>query len=129
MSLLSESEFQIRSVIAKWLDAVAAGDTATIAGIYAEDGRILLAGSPVISGRAAIEGFWQGLLTASASSLVFGPTTIEVDAAGTMAFEVGTYSFKTMSDDVSTHNSGNYVVVWKNIDNFWNVSIDALISN
>ena len=129
MSLSSNAEIQIRSVIAGWLEAVAAGDTKAIAEIYAEDGRILVAGSPVISGRAAIEDFWRGLLAASAGSLVFGPTTIDVDAAGTMAFEVGTYSFESRSGDDTTRTSGNYVVVWKNIDGSWNVAVDALVAD
>ncbi|MCJ2130773.1 YybH family protein [Methylobacterium sp. E-045] len=129
MSIISESENEIRAVISGWLGSVASGDAGSIAGIYAEDGRILVAGSPVIGGRPAIEAFWQGLLAASAGTLVFGPTTIEVDAAGTMAFEVGTYRFETRSDGVTTRNAGGYVVVWKKTSGSWQVSVDALVAN
>lgn len=47
MSVISESENEIRAVISGWLGSVASGDAGSIAGIYAEDGRILVAGSPV----------------------------------------------------------------------------------
>jgi uncharacterized protein (TIGR02246 family) len=128
MTLASQSEGEIRATIEDWLAAVRANDAAKIAGIHAEDGRILAAGAPVIAGRAAIEEFWKGLLAVTNDTVVFGPTTIDVDPAGTMAFEVGTYSFMTGEAGSETENSGKYVVVWKKIAGEWKVCVDSLVA-
>ncbi|WP_020187910.1 SgcJ/EcaC family oxidoreductase [Methylopila sp. 73B] len=129
MSPTSNSESEIRSAIEVWLGAVRANDAAKIAEVHAEDGRILVAGAPVIAGRAAIAEFWAGLLAATNDTVVFGPTTIDVDPAEAMAFEVGTYSFKTGDAGAETDNSGKYVVVWKKIDGAWKVCIDSLVAD
>jgi uncharacterized protein (TIGR02246 family) len=128
MTLASPSEGEIRATIDAWLAAVRANDAAKIAEIHAEDGRILAAGAPVISGRPAIQEFWSGLLAVTNDTVVFGPTTIDVDPAGTMAFEVGTYSFKTGEAGSGTDNSGKYVVVWKKIAGEWKVCVDSLVA-
>lgn len=122
-------ETEIRSVIEAWLAAVRANDSAKIAEIHAEDGRILVAGSPIISGRPAIAEFWKGLLAATNDTVVFGPTTVDVDDAGTMAFEVGTYSFSTGAPGETTESTGKYVVVWRKIDGTWKVSVDSLVAS
>jgi uncharacterized protein (TIGR02246 family) len=124
----STSESEIRSTIAAWLAAVRSEDAAAIAEIHAEDGRILVGGSPVIAGRAAIADFWKGLLAVTNGTVVFGPTTIEVDPAGAMAFEVGTYSFKTGGPGEETANAGNYLVVWKKVGGEWKVCVDSLVA-
>jgi uncharacterized protein (TIGR02246 family) len=122
---MSNAEGEIRTTIEAWLAAVRAEDHAAIAEIHAEDGRIIVANSPVISGRAAIAEFWKGLLAATDGTVVFGPTTIEVDGGGSMAFEVGTYSFKTGE----TANSGNYLVAWKKVGEVWKVGVDSLVAS
>lgn len=129
MSPMSNSELEIRSVIEVWLGAVRANDAAKIAEVHAEDGRILVAGAPVISGRAAIAEFWGGLLAATNDTVIFGPTTIDVDPAEAMAFEVGTYSFKTGGEGGETDNSGKYLVVWKKIAGEWKVCVDSLVAD
>ncbi len=121
---MSNAEAEIRSTIHAWLAAVQAQNPAAIAQIHAEDARILLGGSPVVLGRAAIEDFWKGLIEVTNGTVVFGPTTIEVDAADSMAFEVGTYSFTA----AGVENAGNYLVVWKKIDGEWKVGVDALVA-
>ena len=122
---MSTAETEIRSTIDAWLAAVRDEDAAAIGQIHAEDGRILVSGSPVISGRGAIADFWKGLLAVTNGTVAFGPDTIEVDEAGAMAFEVGSYSFKTGE----TANSGNYLVVWKKVGDEWKVCVDSLVAS
>jgi uncharacterized protein (TIGR02246 family) len=129
MATASAAETDIRATIDAWLSAVRSNDSDKIAAIHAEDGRIIVAGSPVISGRQAIAEFWHGLLAITSDTVTFGPTLIDVDPAGTMAFEVGTYAFSTGATGELVKNAGKYTVVWKKIGGSWKVCVDSLVAD
>lgn len=129
MSLAIPFDSEIHAVIEAWLRAVKANDAGAIAEIHAEEGRILVAGSPIISGRPAIAEFWKGLLAVTNDTVSFGPTTIDVDASGTMAFEIGTYSFSVGAAGEASKSSGKYAVVWRKIGGAWKVCVDSLVAD
>lgn len=112
----AEADGAIDSVMAAYITAVEGGDTATIAGIFAEDVEIVFPTGPIRKGRAdAIAAFAE----------MFGSTTItelrlmDVQRAfsGDMAVETGAFSLtlqpRDTSDATSITDRGYYMVVWE----------------
>ncbi len=91
-------------------EALAAkGDANAIAALYTVTGQALPAGSEAVSGTEALRKFWQGVLDSGVKGVRL--KTLEVEAAGDTAHEVGQYE---LLDAVGkTLDRGKYVVVWK----------------
>ena len=108
--------FQVRKAIeegnAKFGNAVRKGDGAAIAALYTEDATLLPPDSGPIKGRAGIEAFWKGGLSMGIKEAVL--TTVDVSAAGDLAYEVGRFALKIQPEGKGTiEQEGKYVVVWK----------------
>ena len=102
----------IENEIAKFEAAANAGDAAAIANIYSEDATLLPPGSPQIKGRADIQAFWQGFLSAGASDAKL--RVVDVGVSGDMAYEIGAFEAKLPVPEGGTApGTGKYVVVWK----------------
>lgn len=119
----------IRELSRQWVDAVAAGDTETIAGLYTEDGLVMPPGAPQAQGPEAVGAAWAELMELPEFSLTFEPTTIEVAEAGDMAYDVGTYQLSFESEDGPVQDVGKYVVVWVKEDGEWKAAADIFNSD
>jgi ketosteroid isomerase-like protein len=75
--------------------------------------------SDVVKGRAAIQAMWQGVFGSGVTGVDL--TTLEVEAHGNSAHEVGTYVIK-VKDAVA--DRGKYVVVWKKVGGQWQLHRD-----
>src|SRR5678815_5270361 len=64
----------------QWEAALKKGDGAAIAALYTPNAQLLPAGSEVVSGTAAIQKFWQGVVDSGIRGAKL--TTLEVDAHG-----------------------------------------------
>jgi uncharacterized protein (TIGR02246 family) len=119
--------------VAKEIDAVnqqvaaalAAGDSAAIAALYTEDAQLLPPGSPVVSGRAAIGGFWQGAITSGVKGISL--KTNEIRGKRKAAYEVGEYRLTGAGG--KELEVGKYIVVWKRIEGQWRLHRDIWNSN
>ena len=97
------------------VEAVAKKDAAMIAATYTPDALYFLPNAEPMKGRQAIQKHWQSLLDSGVSSLTL--KTIEVESAGDLADEVGTYEVKNKQAEVVER--GNYCVVWKRVGGQW----------
>jgi uncharacterized protein (TIGR02246 family) len=119
---------QIRHAIeegnAKFGKAVRKGDGAAIAALYAEDATLLPPDSNMIKGRGGIEAFWKGGLQMGIKEAVL--TTVDVSAAGELAYEIGTFALKVQPEGKEPiGQKGKYVVVWKKApDGSWKLHVD-----
>src|SRR5512132_2467470 len=77
----------IRLAVDNFTKAVLAGDFATAASYYSEDGMMMPPNGPVIEGRAAIQSFLTGYPKITA----FNQKIIELDAASDLAYARLTY--------------------------------------
>lgn len=103
---------EIEAALVTFADAFNKGDAAAVAAHYAEDAAVLPPDSPRIDGRAGIEAFWKGAITAGVSDLSL--KAVEVAPGGNYAFEVGEASFSAPGKDgVKMTSSIKYVVVGK----------------
>ena len=85
--------------------------------------------SPLI-GRDSVKKYWEQLF--QFGNIDFSIRTQEVKANGTLAVELGKYSFKFNPNPNSPIpvivDSGNYVCCWQKIDGSWKLVWDAPVS-
>ena len=90
---------QINEINAKWLVAVAQGDSAMIEALYTPDGLLLPSNSPPIEGAKAIAGVWKSWSELPNVKIGFGTTRLEVSSSGDMAMDYGWYTFAFDTDN------------------------------
>ena len=73
----------------QFLEALAKGDAAGCAAVYPEDGKLLPTNSPILTGRQAIQEFWQGAINMGVKGATL--QTVELDEQGDTAIEIGAY--------------------------------------
>jgi uncharacterized protein (TIGR02246 family) len=109
---------------AEWLTAFNAGDASGVAQIYAQDGRILPPNSPIVDGRAAIEGFLKEFV-ASKAQLSFSRVTVHESAD--LCAAAGEYELEIPG---APTDSGKFVEVWrKDADGSWLIVDDIFNSS
>jgi ketosteroid isomerase-like protein len=82
-------------------------------------------GAARVDGRADIQAFWQGAIDGGLSDLTL--KTIEVEANGATAYEVGALTLKAPGENgaAATTVLGKYIVLWKNgADGSWRLHRD-----
>ena len=100
--------------------AFGAADAETLAGYYMTDGQLLPPGSDFVTGRAAIQTFWQGVMDAGVASASL--TTVEALAVDSLAFEVGQYALADA--DGNPIDEGKYIVIWRLTADGWKLHRD-----
>jgi ketosteroid isomerase-like protein len=110
-------------------DAIARGDAAAAAAVYAEDARLLPPGAEPLAGRTAAERFWRGEIDAGVCGLEL--ETLELEQRGDTAIEVGRYVLASARPRAeATTDRGKYVVIHKRqADGSWKWGIDIFNSN
>jgi len=110
----------IESVNQQFAAAFEKGDTAAIAALYTPDGEALPPNGEVVHGREAIQAMWQSVLGMGIASV--GLTTRELESAGDLAWEGGTYELR--GKDGTPADRGKYIVIWKREQGQWRIHRD-----
>lgn len=124
-SQLSAIRQQIDSTNAAFVAALRRGDSAGMAAVYTADGQLLPPGAPMMSGKAAIQAFWQGALDMGVGDGML--ETLELDVHGDTAAEVGQGVLKTKAGQVI--DTAKYIVLWKRENGTWKWYRDIYNSN
>jgi uncharacterized protein (TIGR02246 family) len=126
---MGSSQADARSAIEagnkRWAQALARGDAASIAALYTPSAQVLPANGNVVYGQPAIEKFWQGAIDSGFKAVTL--TTLEVEACGDTAYEVGKYSVPGEGGKVL--DTGDYIVIWKNDKGQWKLHRDTWTTN
>lgn len=124
-------EQQLRDSEAKWNQAYAAHDAAGLAGAYADDAALANPGSPLISGRSAIDKETAAFAADRNLQVKFASDRIQVAASGDLAYTRGHYTL-TMTDPATrraSDTSGSYLTVWKKqSDGNWKAVEDFVVA-
>jgi ketosteroid isomerase-like protein len=99
----------IEAVDKAFCAAMDRSDAAAIAALYTSIAEVLPPGIEAVRGREAIRKIFQAGMDAGQKELTL--TTVEVEAHGDTAHEVGTWTAK--GKDGTILDSGKYVVIWK----------------
>ena len=105
--------------------ALARGDAAGCAAVYTDDGKVLAPDTPLITGREAIQGYWQGILDMGVKGVSL--QTIDLEEMGDTAVERGAATLDIQTGGGETVQATiKFVVVWKRqADGSWKWDTDC----
>ena len=95
-------------------------DAAGLADFYTENGQLLPTGSDFVTGKAAIQAFWQGAMDMGIKTARL--ETVEAEGHGDTAIEIGKYTLSGEAGNVM--DRGKYVVIWKQEGGQWKLHRD-----
>jgi uncharacterized protein (TIGR02246 family) len=109
---MAQGRAEVDEANRRFMEAFERGDAASLAALYAEDAVALPPDAPMISGRAEIEKFWQGLMAAGARGINL--VTLRLAGSGDVLHEVGraTITIQPEGGETSTQTV-KYVVIWE----------------
>jgi len=96
------------------------GDAAGLAGLYTANSQMLVSNLDFVAGSGAIQATWQALMDLGIKTVTLD--TIEVEAFGDTAYEVGKYTLQDA--DGHTLDQGKYIVIWKQESGQWKLHRD-----
>jgi uncharacterized protein (TIGR02246 family) len=101
------------------------GDAPGMAALYTSDGQILPPNGNFVTGRPAIQSFWQALMDMGVKEVML--ETVEVDSHGSTAYEVG--KFMLHAEGGQMIDKGKYIVIWKKEAGQWRLHRDIFNSS
>ncbi len=116
----------------QFCEAVNRGDAAAVAALYAEDAKLLPPNTEMVSGRQAIQAFWEGALEMGVWDINLESVGVGYD--GNLAYEIGAYTLNIQPEGgQAMTDTGKYVLVrkrqadgtWKMTADIWNSSVPA----
>lgn len=99
--------------------ALIAKDAAAAASVYDENASLLPPNEPIITGRANIQAYWQGVIDAGLIDAKV--ETIAASSDGDLGYEIGTFELKfQLEDGTIISDIGKYTeVLQRNEDGYW----------
>lgn len=119
----------IEAANARFEQEFAKGDASALARMYTENATVLPPESDLVTGRDAIQAFWQGAIQSGVKNLRL--KTVQVDELGTAAAkEIGRFSLDAPApQDQMMKVEGKYVVVWRKVGAEWKLDADIWNTN
>jgi uncharacterized protein (TIGR02246 family) len=96
------------------------GDAVGLADLYTENGQLLPTGSDFVTGKVAIQTFWQGAMDMGIKTARL--ETVEAEGYGDTAIEIGKYTL--IGEAGKAMDRGKYVVIWKQEGGQWKLHRD-----
>ena len=119
----------IREVIAEanndFMATFGRGDAAGMADLYTDDGQVLPPNSDFVTGKEAIQSFWQALMDMGFKEAKMD--IVELEERGNLAFEVSKYTLK--GEEGQVLDQGKYIVIWKQEGGQWKLHRDIFNSS
>jgi uncharacterized protein (TIGR02246 family) len=101
------------------------GDAAGLAAFFTEGGQLLPPNSDFVTGRQAIQAFWQGVMDMGIKSMKL--EIVEVEDHGDTAIVVGKYTLSGEAGQVL--DTGKSIVIFKQVDGQWKAHRDMFNSS
>ena len=115
----------ITAAIEKFMAAYNQGDAAGLAALYTVNGQLLPTSNDFISGKSAIQKFWQARMNPGVNSVKL--ESVEIEAHEETAIEVGVYSVQGQENQI--FDRGKYIVIWKLEKGQWKLHRDMMNSS
>lgn len=117
---LAAAEAAVRARGAALLAAEQARDIPAVMAFYAEDAILQPGGMPQVTGRAGLQGLFEGMVAAMGETGSYASTTtsIQVAASGDLAIEHGVNQFTVGG----ATTMGKYLAIWRLTGGEWLVS-------
>jgi uncharacterized protein (TIGR02246 family) len=124
-SISTEVRDAIAAANENFMAAFKKGDAAGLAALYTENGQVLPPNSDFVTGKEAIQAFWQALIDMGIKDLKL--KTVEVEGHGDTAIEVSQYTIH--GEGGQELGKGKYIVIWKQQEGQWKLHRDIYNSN
>ena len=125
----AQIEAQLRQNEARWNQAYAAHDAATLAAAYADDAALANPGAPLVAGIGAIRKETSAFAADPNLQVQFASDRVQVAASGDLAYTRGHYTM-TITDPATKKpatSTGSYLTVWqKQKDGAWKAVEDFI---
>lgn len=110
---------------AEFVAAMNRGDIAAAVNVYMDNAKLLPPNAPAFTGKADIQGFWEGAAQALGVKSV-SMKTVDLEFIGDTAIEHGEYTLGLEAGE----DKGKFIVVWKRqADGTWKWHIDIFNSS
>jgi ketosteroid isomerase-like protein len=96
-----------------------------VAALYTEDALLLPPGADFISGRQAIQAFWQAVMNSGVRGVQL--ETVELAHYGQALQEIGRYTLTGAGGQVL--DRGKYIVIWRHDGPDWQIHRDIFNSS
>jgi len=120
---------EVRGAIAaaneNFMAALKRGDAAGMAALYTENGQVMPPNGDFVTGRQAVQMFWQALMNMGIKEAKM--EIIEVEGHGDTAIEVSTFTLQGEGGQVL--DKGKYIVIWKQEEGQWKLHRDIFNSS
>lgn len=120
---------EVRDAIAaaneNFMAAFKRGDAAGLAALYTENGQVLPPNSDFVTGKEAIQAFWQALSDMGIKEAKL--EVVEVEGHGDTAIEVSKYTLH--GEEGQELDKGKYIVIWKQEEGQWKLHRDIFNSS
>jgi ketosteroid isomerase-like protein len=113
----------IRQATSTLETAFNAKDVDRILSLYTDNSVFMPPNKPLLRGRAALKGFYEGLLTGGSTDLKLTPE--DVAGHGPLAYESGSYSMM----NGPTHDRGKFLFVFRNMGGNWKIEYTSWSSD
>ncbi len=120
MTTATDVRTEIEAANKGFMAAFSQGDMAALAGRYTTDGQLLPPHGDFVTGHAAIQAFWQGVVDMGIKEVML--ETVEAEGHGDAAVEIGKYTMLVEGAQVA--DTGKYIVTWKNEQGTWTLHRD-----
>lgn len=129
VSLPDEDRTAVSAMHDAFRDALIAGDFATLAGMYTENGVLMPPNGPAVEGRANIQTWGEAFPKVTEATI----TPVEIDGRGDLAFVRGTFSL-TFAPEAEgaepAQDQGKFVdILRKQADGAWLIAVDIFNSD
>jgi uncharacterized protein (TIGR02246 family) len=115
----------IAAANAKFMAAFGQRDATGLAALYTEQGQVLPPNGDFVTGKEAIQGFWQALMDMGIKEAKL--EIVEAEGHGDTAIEVSKYALQGEGGQVL--DRGKYIVIWKQEDGQWKLHRDIFNSS
>ncbi|MBF8248532.1 MAG: hypothetical protein HW374_1332 [Bacteroidetes bacterium] len=109
------------------IEAMKSGNSDKVLTYYTEDAMEMAPNMAMFKGKAAIKDFQAQMAKSGMKINDAKFTSVDIDAGGKVAYEVGTYEMTmTMGNAPSMNDKGKYIAIWKlQEDGSWKVSAET----
>jgi uncharacterized protein (TIGR02246 family) len=127
MTQVSSTEIRdaITAANEEFMAAFNRGDAAGLAALYTENGQVLPPNSPFVTGKPAIQGFWQAVMDMGIKEAKL--ETVETEGHGDTATEVS--KFTLYGEGGQVLDKGKYIIIWKREHGQWKLHRDIFNSS
>ncbi|MEZ4601237.1 MAG: SgcJ/EcaC family oxidoreductase [Syntrophotaleaceae bacterium] len=124
-SILTEVREVVSAENENFMEAFKRGDAAGLADLYTENGQVLAPNCDLLTGKKAIQAFWQTLFDMGIKGIKL--KTVEVEIHGDTAIEVSNYTVH--GEEGQEFDRGKYIVIWKQEKGRWKLHRDIYNSS